>query len=73
MSAYARVNRLSLTLCNHSCVLHQYTCAIAGQNCRKKRRSPEAIEQLVPQGLSGNAAVPLVTQVVTELGLKSYT
>ncbi len=43
----------------------------AVDNLRKKRCLPEAIEQLVVQGLSSDAAVALVTQVVTEFGLKS--
>lgn len=43
----------------------------AVDNLRKKRCLPKAIEQLVVQGLSSDAAVALVTQVVTEFGLKS--
>ncbi len=43
----------------------------AVDNLRKKRCLPEAIEQLVVQGLSSDAALALVTQVVTVFGLKS--
>ena len=42
-------------------------------NLRKKRCLPEAIEQLVVQGLTSDAAVALVTHVVTDFGLQSIS
>ena len=40
---------------------------------RKKRCLPEAIEQLVVQGLTSDAAVALVTHVVGDFGLRSIS
>jgi len=45
----------------------------AVDNLRKKRDLPEAVEQLVLQGLSSDAAVALVTKVVNDFGLKSIS
>ena len=45
----------------------------AVDNLRKKRCLPEAIEQLVVQGLTSDAAVALVTHVVTDFGLQSIS
>lgn len=42
----------------------------AVDNPRRKRDLPEAIEQLVVQGLSSNVAVTLVTKVVNDFGLR---
>ena len=43
----------------------------ASDNLRRNVHLPEAIEHFVMQGLSEDAAVALVTQVVTDLGLTS--
>ena len=43
----------------------------AEDNLRKKRCLPEAIEQLVVQGLTSDTAVALVTHVVADFGLKN--
>ena len=40
----------------------------AVDNLRRKRNLPEAIEQLVMQGLSSSVAIALVTKVVNNLG-----
>ncbi len=45
----------------------------AVDNSRKKRDLPEAVEQLVLQGLSSEAAVALLTKVVNDFGLKSIS
>ena len=45
----------------------------AVDNLRKKRCLPEAIEQLVLQGLTSDAAVALVTHVVADFGLRSIS
>lgn len=45
----------------------------AVDNLRKKRCLPEAIEQLVVQGLTSDAAVALVTHVVADFGLRSIS
>ena len=45
----------------------------AVDNLRKKRNLPEAIEQLVMQGLSSSAAVALMTKVVNDFGLRGIS
>jgi len=45
----------------------------AVDNLRKNRDLPEAIEQLVEQGLSSEAAIVLVTKVMEDFGLRSTT
>lgn len=45
----------------------------AVDNLRKKRCLPEAIEQLVMQGLTSDAAVALVSHVVADFGLRSIS
>ncbi|DBB07146.1 TPA: hypothetical protein ACH3X1_011717 [Trebouxia sp. C0004] len=45
----------------------------AVDNLRKKRCLPEAIEQLVLQGLTSDAAVALVSHVVADFGLRSIS
>ena len=45
----------------------------AVDNLRKKRHLPEAIEQLVMQGLTGKAAIALVTKVMEDFGLRSIS
>ena len=45
----------------------------ASSNLRKKVHLPEAVEHLVMQGLSEDAAVALVTQVVSDFGLTSIS
>ena len=45
----------------------------AVDNLRKTRCLPEAIEQLVVQGLTSGAAVALVTRVVADFGLRSMS
>lgn len=45
----------------------------AMDNLRKKINLPEAIEQLVVQGLSSSAAVALVTMVVNDFGLRGIS
>ena len=42
-------------------------------NLRKKRCLPEAIEQLTLQGLTSDAAIALVTHVVSDFGLRSIS
>ena len=45
----------------------------AVDNLTKKRTLPEAVEQLVVQGLSSSAAVALVTKVVNDFGLRGIS
>ncbi len=45
----------------------------ASTNLRRHVHLPEAVEHLVMQGLSGDAAVALVTQVVSDFGLTSIS
>lgn len=51
----------------------QHQTVLAGSTAAENRKVPEAIEQLVVQGLTSDAADALVTHVVTDFGLQSIS